>query len=194
VATNVFEVRVRITATGHPTFSGPGFNIWHIRRIGGLSIQEAVDQAIPDLTTFYTSVADRFHTGTSFVVGELATQTGPPPQTIYATTPATVVGTETGDPAAPQLAACLTYRGTLTGARHRGRKFFGPLTESDMTTGVLNSVVVTDFLNAYDALRTALAANAASSELVVYSQLTDSAVPVATRTMASRVATLRSRA
>jgi len=151
-------------------------------------------EAVTDLAAFYTAMAPWFTNGTSFTVGDRVIVTGPPPNVVLGVTPIVVAGTDTGAPTAAQVAALLTYRGSFTGARYRGRKYIGPL-EATAVDGVgqVSGTLQTNLLAAYDALVAALAANPHPTELGIYSGDTDTWSKAVSRTVSARPATLSSR-
>lgn len=192
MASGIAAVRVKIEANDNPRFTGPAYNLWHVN-YDIASALPTLGAAVTDLAAFYTALNSRYSNGTTITVGDQVVGTGPPPNTIFGVTPSVVTGVQTDPSYAAQVAVVLTFRGSFTGARYRGRKFLGPLTTTSLTDGAVNAATVTAVLGAWDALQAALAANAFPQSIQVYSRQNDTASAATARSVSTRPGTLRSR-
>lgn len=142
-----------------PYGSGPFYNIMHVSTSDGAE-QATVNGVAGLLETFYTDIAGQMPAGTIWQPAERVTSVSEPP-TIYtpATPPAPVPGNPGSGAAAPQLAACVSWRTSKAGSRYRGRTYLGPMASGTMdANGKFTAAVAAVLQSAAAALLTGIPA------------------------------------
>jgi hypothetical protein len=130
----LIQVRNRITSPNHNKLSGPAYNVMHVFAPTGYTIAD-VQAALADMATFYTALAAYYRSGATITVGERVLDVDQSPDVIVGTTPVNVTNASGPSSLPPEVAAVVSWRTNLTGARYRGRTYIGPLAVAAIATG-----------------------------------------------------------
>jgi hypothetical protein len=171
------QIRNRIVSGQHNKLSGPAYNVMHVE----VSDPTAgnVQAAIADISTFYGSFNAYLRSGTVITIGERVLNVSTTPAGVIPVTPATQSGATGTASLPPEVAAVVSWRSGLAGARYRGRTYLGPLAVAALATGgEFVTGFVTALQGAASTLVTALAANTPTTPLVVFSRKFNTWVPV----------------
>jgi len=132
----LFRVRTRIDNPANLSFSGPGYNLWHVSNFAGAQTTDAAVQAAVDaIRDFYAAIQFHYNDTATITVGESVVEVDATPPVVRAITPRTVVGTASSGQAPAQLALVMSLRSAVATRAGRGRIYLGPIKAADMTTG-----------------------------------------------------------
>lgn len=185
--------RCAVTAT---TSNGNHINTWHLRQkaipAGGDIFQEIKDSWVTNVQTAYLACFSNLFSLVSLHIAQVDDNVRGLPSQTYALSG---LGTRvvTGDRMPGQLAAIVQFDTGLAGRRGRGRQFLSYLYEADQASGNMDSAVRTIFGAYGTQLVTIYGTANPTTELVIWTKVTNSVTRVTTSQVKTPVYTQRRR-